>query len=80
MPASGFVAFGVPASFQAQRLGGVDEPAVVRHPQVQDAGDLGEEGSHLLVAADDRGVLRGSAGQLSVDAGEEADQIAGAGT
>jgi hypothetical protein len=65
--------------FQAERLGGVTEPAVVRGGQVQNVGAFAEEVSHVLVAGHDVGGLCGGTGQV-VDGGEELDELTRAGS
>src|SRR6266542_4132476 len=66
--------------FEAQRTGGVGEPAVVRDAQVQGSRALGQQVEHVPAGALDFRSRRGVAGvELAVDAGEELDELAGAG-
>jgi hypothetical protein len=64
--------------FEAQRLGRVGEPAVVRDAQVEHSSALGEQVVHLLVAVQDGGRGGGLGLELAVDGAEERDQVAGA--
>lgn len=70
---------------EAQRSGGVAEPAVVGDPKVQGVGALAQQVENLAVAALDLrrvaggGRRRASRAERGVHAGEELDEFAGAG-
>ena len=64
---------------EAECAGWVGEPAVVRRPQVQDAGALGQQVEDVTVVVLGLRRCRGGCAEAGVDAGEELGEAPGSG-